>query len=208
MQLIGRNLSPFVRRTAIVLNLLDLKYEQVGLSTADDMAEIAKHNPIVRVPAMILDDGEALLDSNAIIDHLLEVADPDNRLLPASGAERRAVLRLAAIGHGIMEKAVSSSYERNRRPKEKVFDGWVNQVEDQVKGGLAALNAAAAQAKGGEWLCGDHPTLADVNAAVAHDFTQIVAPYIMKDDPYPALTALAQRGNAMPAFGDTAFKPG
>ena len=84
MQLIGRNLSPFVRRTAIVLNLLDLKYEQVGLSTADDMAEIAKHNPIVRVPAMILDDGEALLDSNAIIDHLLEVADPDNRLLPAS----------------------------------------------------------------------------------------------------------------------------
>jgi len=205
MQLIGRNLSPFVRRTAIVLNLLEMKYEQVGLSTADDTDKIAKVNPVVRVPSMILDDGENLLDSNAIIDHLLEVGDPENSLLAPSGADRRAVLRLAAIGHGVMEKAVSSTYERNRRPKDKVFDGWVNQVEGQVQGGLAALNDAAATS---EWLHGDHLTLAEVNAVVAHDFVMIAEKYLMKDDPYPALTALANRCNAMPAFGDTAFKPG
>jgi glutathione S-transferase len=205
MELIGRNLSPFVRRTAIVLNLLDLKYEQRGLSTADDTAEIAKINPVIRVPSMVLDDGETLVDSSAIIDHLLEVGDPGHTLLPASGAERRAVLRLAAIGHGAMEKAVSSSYERNRRPKEKVFDGWVKQVEGQVVSGLAALNEAAAN---GEFLCGGHLTLADVNAVVAHDFSAIAAPYLLQDNPYPALAALAQRCNELPAFADTVFKPG
>jgi glutathione S-transferase len=57
----------------------------------------------------VLESGECLIDSSAIIDHLMEVGDPDHGLLPANGAERRAVLRLAAIGHGVMEKAVASS---------------------------------------------------------------------------------------------------
>ena len=176
MQLIGRNMSPFVRRTSIVLKLLGLDYEQVELSTADDTDKIAKINPVIRVPSMVLDDGETLVDSNAIIDHLLEVGDPEHRLLPASGAERRAVLRLAAIGHGVMEKGVSSSYERNR--------------------------------SNGDYLCGDHLTLADVNAVVAHDFVSMAEPYLMKNDPYPALSALAKRCGEQAVFADTVFKPG
>ncbi len=205
MQLIGRNMSPFVRRTSIVLKLLGLEYEQVELSTADDTDKIAKINPVIRVPSMVLDDGETLLDSNAIIDHLLEVGDPEHRLLPASGAERRAVLRLAAIGHGVMEKGVSSSYERNRRPKEFVYDGWVKQVEGQVQSGLAALNEAASN---GDYIHGDHLTLADVNAVVAHDFVTMAEPYLMKNDPYPALSALAKRCGEQAEFADTVFKPG
>jgi glutathione S-transferase len=207
MELIGRNLSPFVRRTSVVLKLLDLPYEQRGLSTADDAAEIAKLNPVVRVPSLVLDDGECLIDSNAIIDHLLEVGDPGHQLLPAGGADRRAVLRLAAIGHGVMEKGVASSYERNRRPKELVFDDWVKMVDGQVAGGLAALDEAAA-ASGGGYLCGDHLSLADVNAVVAYDFVGIGVRYLLKEDPYPALAALAQRCGALPAFAETVFKPG
>ncbi len=205
MDLIGRNLSPFVRRTAVILKLLDLPYEQRGLSTADDTEEIAKINPVVRVPSLVLDDGECLIDSNAIIDHLLEVGDPDHQLLPAAGAERRAVLHLAAIGHGVMEKAVASSYERNRRPKEKVFDEWVSMVDGQVQGGMAALEQAASK---GDFLHGDHLTLADVNAVVALDFIAIAVRYLVKETPYPALAALAGRCGELPAFAETAFKPG
>ena len=205
MELIGRNLSPFVRRTAVMLKLLDLPYDQRGLSTADDTEEIAKINPVVRVPSLVMDDGECLIDSNAIIDHLLETGDPDHNLLPASGADRRAGLRLAAIVHGVMEKAVASSYERGRRPKELVYDKWVEMVEGQVVGGLAALNEAAA---GGDYLHGSNLTLADVNAVVAYDFVGIGVRYLLKENPYPALAALSDRCGALPAFSDTAFKPG
>ena len=66
---------------------MGLAYRQVGLSTADETAEIAKFNPVVRVPSLVLDGGETLVDSSAIIDHLLEVGDPEHRLLPASGTE-------------------------------------------------------------------------------------------------------------------------
>lgn len=205
MQLIGRNLSPFVRRTAVILKLLDLPYEQRGLSTADDAGEIAKINPVVRVPSLVLESGECLIDSNAIIDHLMEVGDPDHGLLPANGAERRAVLHLAAIGHGVMEKAVASSYERGRRPKELVYDKWVEMVDGQTQGGLGALEEAAA---GGDYLHGDHLTLADVNAVVAYQFVGIGVRYLLKEEPYPALAALVQRCNELPAFAETVFKPG
>ena len=65
MILIGRNLSPFVRRTATALNHVGLDYDQKGLSTADDADEIRKYNPVGRVPTLILDDGEAIIDSGA-----------------------------------------------------------------------------------------------------------------------------------------------
>jgi glutathione S-transferase len=103
--LVGRNLSPFVRRTSVVLRYLGLKYEQKMLSTADDLADILKNNPVGRVPTLILDDGETLIDSGAIIDHLVEIHDGDRRLLPAFGAARRAALRTTALAHGVMEKA-------------------------------------------------------------------------------------------------------
>jgi glutathione S-transferase len=205
MILVGRNLSPFVRRTATVLKLIGLDFEQYGLSTADDGEEIRKHNPVGRVPALILDDGEVLIDSGAIIDHLNELAPADRKLIPESGASRRKVLRLTAIAHGVAEKGVASAYERNRRPDEKVWQDWVDLVEGQVSGGLGELEEAAS---GGGWLAGDAVTLADVTAVCAYDFIAIIAPYLVKDGAYPNLQALSERANALPAFADTAFKAG
>lgn len=204
MILVGRNLSPFVRRSAIVLKTLGLDFESKGLSTADDNDEILKINPVGRVPSLILDDGETVVDSQAIIDHALEVGDPDNQLLAQSGAERRAVLRISAIAQGAMEKAVASSYERNRRPKEKVYKGWVEKVDAQNASALASLEAMA-QA-GGDWIHGGHMTLADINAAVAYDFVSIAEPYLVKDDAFPALAALSGRCNELPAFAETRWK--
>ncbi len=204
MILVGRNLSPFVRRSAIVLKTLGLDFESKGLSTADDGGEIMQINPVGRVPSLILEDGETIVDSQAIIDHALEVGDPDNRLVAPSGPDRRAVLRISAIAQGAMEKAVASSYERTRRPKDKVYKGWVEQVDAQNASALASLDAMAKA--GGDWMHGDHMTLADINAAVAYDFVSIAEPYLVKDDAFPALAALSQRCNALPAFSETQWK--
>jgi glutathione S-transferase len=202
MILVGRNVSPFVRRTSVVLKLLGLEYEQAMLSTADDLPDILKRNPVGRVPAFILDDGEALLDSGAIIDHLVEVHDKDGKIIPTSGAARRAVLRTTALAHGVMEKGVSSSYERNRRPEDKVFQDWVDRCDGQAESGLQALEAEAAAATT-EWLHGDHVTLADVTTVLAYVFVKASARYVIERNDFPALAALADKANAMPEFADT-----
>lgn len=202
MILVGRNVSPFVRRTAVVLKLLGLAYEQKMLSTADDLPDILKSNPVGRVPALILDDGETLLDSGAIIDHLLEAHDTTNKLLPASGAARRAVLRTTALAHGVMEKGVSSSYERNRRPAEKVYQDWVDRCDGQAESGLRALEAQAA-ATTTDWLHGDDITLGDITAVLAYEFVRASARYVIDRNDFPSLAALADKAKAIPAFAES-----
>ena len=50
MILIGRNVSPFVRRVAALMRLLEIDFEQRFLATADSIDDIAKFNPLGRVP--------------------------------------------------------------------------------------------------------------------------------------------------------------
>jgi len=201
MILVGRYVSPFARRTAVVLQLMGLDYEHRELSTAQHGAEIRGFNPVGRVPALELDDGDVLIDSGAIIDYLNEIAPPGRQVIPASGLERRQVLKLTAIGHAAAEKVVALFYERTRRPQEKVFEDWAHALENQIHGGLDALDQAA---EGRDWLVGDALTLADITAVCAYDAVRLIAPALTDGHPYPHLTALAGRCNAMPAFAETA----
>ena len=202
MLLVGRDRSPFVRRTATVLESLELAFERLPIATAD-AEELIKHNPLGRVPALVLDGGETLIDSAAIIDYLLEVGDPDHRLLAASGESRRAVLRTSAIATGVMEKGVAAAYEmRQRQPGELVHEPWLRQLKDQVKAGLAELEKAAV---GKRWLHGAEPGLADINAVVAFDFIGNSHPEIASAG-WPALAALSERANALPAFRNTRWQ--
>ena len=86
MILIGRNVSPFVRRVAALMRLLEIDFEQRLLATADSIDDIAKFNPLGRVPSLVLDDDEILIDSSAIIDYLLEIKDQDGKFISKAGS--------------------------------------------------------------------------------------------------------------------------
>ena len=88
MLLIGVNRSPFTRRVAITHHLYGMSFEQRPLSGFADRDAVRKSNPLGRIPALVLDSGETLIDSNAIIDHLDEVYGHDRPLTPPGGADR------------------------------------------------------------------------------------------------------------------------
>ena len=92
MILIGQYDSPFVRRVAVALRIYDVAYEHRPWSVFGDAEKIAAFNPLLRVPTLVCDDGEALVESGAILDWLDEQAGPDRALIAASGPERRAAL--------------------------------------------------------------------------------------------------------------------
>src|SRR6201985_2747810 len=117
MFLIGQYDSPFVRRVAIAMRLYGIAYEQKPWSTFGDGETIAPYNPLRRVPTLVLDKGEALIESTAILAYLDEIARDQDKLageamLPSHGAERRRQLRLCALATGLGDKAVSLLYER------------------------------------------------------------------------------------------------
>ena len=134
MLLIGVNRSPFTRRVAITLNIYGVPFEQHARSGFDNRAEVRASNPLGRIPALVLDSGETLIDSNAIIDHLDEVYGHDKPLTPRCGSDRRAVLRVAAMMMGACEKCLHAAYERNRRPPEKLYQPWIDAPQAQARG--------------------------------------------------------------------------
>ena len=89
MILIGQYDSPFVRRVAIALDLYGHAFEHRPWSTFGDGEKIAPFNPLRRVPTLVLDGGEALIDSTAILDALDELAGPEIAMMAARGPERR-----------------------------------------------------------------------------------------------------------------------
>src|ERR1700709_2724014 len=90
-----------------------------------DKAELAKINPIARVPALQLDDREMLIDSAAILDHLDSVVGPQRSLTPNAGPARRRVLTLLAVALGANEKLVAGLYEWHFRPREAWHALWL-----------------------------------------------------------------------------------
>lgn len=198
MKLIGRNLSPYTRRVAIAMTLLGIPHERERLSpwTESEAEAIRAANPLTRVPSLVLDDGEVLIESGAILDYVMEGIGPEKALLPPAGAERRKCLRLAAIGTGILDKGVAAFYERARRPAEKIHQPWHDHLARQVTGGLAALEAQPMT----PWFLGDRISIADITAAVAMTFLRKTTPALAPPGAYPKLDALAERCEAMPAF--------
>ena len=117
MLLIGMFDSPFVRRVAVSMKLLDLPFEHGNWSVGKDFDRIREYNPLGRVPTLVTDDGETLMESAAILDYLDELVGPERALLPRSGAERRQALNLMAMATGAAEKGVLQVYEGVFRPE-------------------------------------------------------------------------------------------
>lgn len=82
MILIGRYRSPFTRRVAISLRTLGIPYDHRPITAWTHLDELRGHNPAGRVPALILDNGEQLIDSWAILDHLDCAVGPARALVP------------------------------------------------------------------------------------------------------------------------------
>src|SRR3954447_21946804 len=107
MILIGQYDSPFVRRVALALRFYDLPFEHRPWSTFGDADKIAPYNPLRRVPTLLLDDGEGLIESMAILDHLDERIGPSRAMIAENGPHRREALKIGALATGLGDKAVS-----------------------------------------------------------------------------------------------------
>ena len=197
MILIGQYDSPFVRRVAIALRLYDVAYEHRPWSTFGDADKIAPYNPLRRVPTLVLDSGEALIESTAILDYLDETVGPDRAMLPPRGEARRRQLRLCALATGLGDKSVSLVYERVLRKEQLKL--WVERCQAQISGVFDVLEQERAAVKT-PYLFGERIGHADVAVACVLRFTGEAHEALFDAARYPALAAHAARCEALPPF--------
>jgi glutathione S-transferase len=203
MILIGQYDSPFVRRVGIALTLYGMAFEHRTWSAFGDADKLQALNPLTRVPTLVLDDGFVLTDSHMMLDYLDSlVTDP---LFPRHEPQRHHALKVASLGTGLADKAVSLFYER--RLHHTTSPVWEARCRDQIGAVLDALEVDRA-ARTGPWWFGDRMGHADIAVACALRFTHDVHPELVSDA-HPHLMAHAAISEDLPVFADIsqAFVP-
>ena len=205
MILIGMFDSPFVRRVAVSLRLLEVPFEHRNWSVGRDFELIRQFNPLGRVPALVQPDGGALIDSNAILDFLDDAAGPERALLPPSGAERRRALHIISLALGAADKGLLLLDETLFRPQAKSFEPRINRARSQMHGALAEVDRLA-QMRVGDWMVAGRMTQADITLTCVFSFLcdalQLGQSWVL----YPGLTAISARCEGLPAFRELRAK--
>ncbi|MBM3521985.1 MAG: glutathione S-transferase family protein [Alphaproteobacteria bacterium] len=197
MILIGQYDSPFVRRVGIALTLYDMPFEHRPWSSFGDADAIRAYNPLTRVPTLVLDDGEVLVESHAMLDYLDGQVPAERAMFPRAEPARRKALRIAALATGLGDKAVSLFYER--RLHTNVSDLWVARCRKQMAATMAVLDADRHARATPCWF-GDRIGHADIAVAAVLRFIAEAHPGLMPMADYPALATHAARCEALPAF--------
>ena len=197
MILIGQYDSPFVRRVAIALRFYGMAYEHRPWSTFGDADRIAPFNPLRRVPTLVLDDGEALIESAAILDHLDELVGPTRAMLPSDGVDRRQAWKVCALATGLGDKAVSLVYERVLHAA--TSDQWVSRCHTQIAAVLDTLEADRAARHARFWF-GDAIGHADIAVACVLRFVREAHPGLFDAQRWPVLDAHASGCETLPPF--------
>jgi len=206
MQLIGMLDSPYVRRVAISLQLLGLRFEHSSLSVFSTFAQFQQINPVVKAPTLVCDDGEVLMDSTLILEYAEALAAPRKSLMPTGLPERQHALRVIGLALVACEKCVQIVYERNLRPAEKLHEPWVARVTGQLLAAYQALESELQRRP----LAVTSSTIsqAGISAAVAWHCTQQKIPEVVNPADYPALDAFSSQAELLPAFSAAPYGAG
>jgi glutathione S-transferase len=197
MILIGQYDSPFTRRVGIALTLYDLPFEQQPWSVFSDADKIRPYNPLTRVPTLILDDGDVLIESSAIIDYVDGLVPAERRMYPQAEPARHRALKVSALATGMSDKAVALFYEQQLH--KTVSDVWVARCRGQILGALAMLEADRAPRRSDYWF-GDRIGHADITVACVLRHMNDAHPGLVSMKDHPALKAHCERLEAMPVF--------
>jgi len=165
MILIGQYDSPYVRRVGIALTLYGHTFEHRPWSTFGEGDKITPFNPLRRVPALVLDNGEVIIESAYALDWLDEqarAADDTVPLIAPSGPDRQKALYYIALSTGFSDKAVALFYEQVLHKEKSAV--WLARCHAQMHAVLDGLETIRAAAKT-EWLLGGDMTHADIALA-------------------------------------------
>lgn len=197
MILIGQYDSPFVRRVGIALTLYRLPFRHEPWSSFSDADKLRAYNPLTRVPTLVLEGGDVLIDSASMLDYLDSLMPPAERLFPVEEPARHRVMRVAALACGLGDKAVGLFYEL--RLHEQTSPVWVERCRNQIHATLALLEAERNAQTTPYWF-GDRIGHADIAIAAVIRFVSEAHPKQVAVQDFPALAAFTTRLEALPAF--------
>lgn len=200
MKLLSASASPYSRKVRVVLaeKRIDCELEEVDVRPADN--PVNEHNPLGKIPTLVLDDGMALYDSRVIVEFLDSVS-PISRLIPDGTRDRVAVRRWEALADGVLDAGLLVRYE-SLRDKTEQSRAWVEKQLARMSRGMAEL---AAQFGERLWCHGERYSLADIALGCCIGWLDFRRPGGLDwKAGHPSLARHYDKLMERPAFADTA----
>ncbi len=201
MKLIGSLTSPYVRKARIVLAEKRIGYDfDVDVPWNAD-SHVSNHNPLGKIPVLIMDDGTTLFDSRVIVEYLDSV-NPVSRLIPEPNRRRIMVKRWEALADGICDAAAAIFLERKRHAVEQSSE-WILRQQKKVALGL---EAAAKELGDKKWCDGNVYTLGDIALGCTLGYLSFRFPEIEWRNTSPNLAELSDKLEKRTPFIETVPK--
>jgi glutathione S-transferase len=176
----------------LVLAHLGVGYDTVEMSVVDRSNRsdvLGELNPGLRVPTVVLDDGRALGESNAIIWYFGD----GTRFVPEDRYERAQVLQWQFFEQYSHEPHIAVA--RFWKTYSGEPDRFERQRERLLAGGYAALDAMERHLDRRTFLVGERYSLADISL---YAYTHVAHEGDFELEPYPAIRAWLDRVAAQP----------
>ncbi len=201
MKLLGSVPSPFTRKVRIVLaeKRVECTFERVDVMAAD--SPVPAHNPLGKVPVLVLDDGNTLYDSRVIAE-FLDTVSPRSRLIPDESRDRIAVRRWEALADGTIDAGILIRYEK-ARPVDLQGGDWIERQTGKLERGLAEMGQELGEKA---WCRGNGFTLADIALGCALGWISFRFADIAWRTTYPNLARHFDKLSERPSFADTVPK--
>jgi glutathione S-transferase len=199
MRLLSSTASPYTRKVRIVLAEKKIECELQPVDVQPVENPVNAHNPLGKIPTLILDDGTALYDSRVIVEFLDSVS-PISKLIPEGTRDRLAVRRWEALADGVTDAGILVRYE-SLRDKNEQSQAWSGKQLARMQRGMAQMAAELAERT---WCHGDRYSLADIALGSCLGWLDFRKPGGVdwhKD--YPSLARHYDKMMERPAFADT-----
>jgi glutathione S-transferase len=133
--------SPFGRKIKLAMAILGLKdrIEVVEANTADPSDDLRSQNPLGKIPALVLENGEVLYDSSVILEYLDFLAG-GGKLFP-DGEARYLVLRDQSLANGLMDAAILRVYDKRFKEQKYRDPAWDAYQAAKIDRALAHFEA-------------------------------------------------------------------
>jgi glutathione S-transferase len=149
--------SPYARKVRIVALEKHIELDLQEVVLADPDCIVKNHNPLGKVPVLVLADGDSVYDSRVIVEYLDNHA-PGTHLIPTDNSSKIRVRRWEALADGVCDAAVSAMLE-GRKPLEIQSQANIDKQLDKVTRGLEVLNSDITKKK---WCVNETFSLADI----------------------------------------------
>ena len=199
MKIIGSLTSPYARKVRIVLAEKKIEADFVAENVWAPETTITEHNPLGKIPCLLMDDGSAVFDSRVIVEYV-DTLSPVGKLIPADGRERAAVKTWEALADGILDAGILARLEATWRPAEQQSPAWIERQIGKIHSALQNMSSALGESN----CCHNNQFgLADIAVGCALGYLDFRFPSLEWRAPYPNLDTLYQRLMERQSFKDT-----